>query len=146
MLRAPHHALGLVQSMQWVTVGHVVAAAAVLAQASDDNAAQILSLAPRGTLCNRLSICFYRPLLVILSPGFSHSCLSGPSFCLIYSAALCSLIHFFPFVSLPKSVVLSSLLFLFLCLYTFAGVRRMHFSRITISDFLCPQSVRPSER
>jgi hypothetical protein len=144
MLRAPHHDLGLVQSTRWATVGHVVAAAAAQAQASDDDAARMLSLAPHGTLCNRLSICFYRPSLLYYLLVFP----SCPSFFLSYLFR-CALLWSTFLCPASKSVVVSSFGPSFLSLISvFVYIRWRSQNALPsyhISDFLWPP-VRTSER
>jgi len=132
MLRALHHALGLVQNTQWATVGHVVAAAAAQAQASDD-AARILSL----VCATDFLFIFIGPPCYIIS-WFFHSCLFCPSFFVLFIPLRFALILLSPLSSRPL-VPPSSLSLISVFVYI-SGARRMHLARITpqISDLSAP--------
>jgi len=94
MPRAPHHALGLVQNTQWETVGHVVAAVAAQAQATDDHFTQIALHCTLRATDFLLIIIGSFVCVIFLSWFFSLPFLSFfpvlHFFCFIYSAALCS--------------------------------------------------------
>lgn len=134
-------------------VGHVVAAVAAQAQATDDDSAQI---ALHCTfVCNRLSIDYYRLFVIYFPPGFFFPFLSfllSFIFCIIYSAALCFDPLFSFFVRFLKSVVFRPLvllrpsppLSLIFCVckhLSLSGARRMHSPASYLSAlfiYLCP--------
>ncbi len=82
MLRARHLALGLVQSTQWATVGHVVAAVAAQAQASDDSAQISPFLFSRASqhFCAADFLFIFIGSCVIFSPWFSVLVFHVPHF------------------------------------------------------------------
>jgi hypothetical protein len=90
MPRALHRALRPVQNTQWVTVGHVVAAVAAQAQATDDDFSQI---ALHCTLCATDFLLIIIGCLCYISSSFFLSVLVFfLSFIFLYYLFRCALL------------------------------------------------------
>jgi hypothetical protein len=90
MPRALHRALRPVQNTQWVTVGHVVAAVAAQAQATDDDL--LSNRASLHFVCNRLSIDYYRLFVLYFLLVFFFPFLSFPVLHFLYYLFRCALL------------------------------------------------------
>jgi len=112
MLRARHHALGPVQSTQWATVGHVVAAVGAQARAND-NPLQSLRSCSLTPLCaaDFLFIFYRHSVSYFLLVFFSILVFPVPHFFLVLFIPLRSALDpffvFFPLPSLLSLVPLS---------------------------------------